>query len=113
MYSNILIFSGIMTLQSPLIVGQVIMKKLIIERETLFSFKIEFPYHLDEREEVIKLFRQIKMLIDTGYLRVGAKTNNGFGVLKISEYLCSDYNLMDRKELSSFLQNKHLKKYNS
>lgn len=81
----------------------------VVERETSFSFKIEFPYHLDEREEVIKLFRQIKTLIDTGYLRVGAKTNNGFGVLKISEYRCSDYNLMDRKELSSFLQNKHLK----
>lgn len=81
----------------------------VVERETSFSFKIEFPYHPDEREEVIKLFRLIKTLIDTGYLRIGAKTNNGFGVLKITEYQCSDYNLKDRKELSYFLQDKHLK----
>lgn len=81
----------------------------IIERDASFSFKIEFPYFETEREEVIQLFQLIKTLFDKGYIRLGAKTNNGFGILKLTDYQCSNYDLKDRKSLSSYLQGYELK----
>ncbi|MCX7991567.1 MAG: RAMP superfamily CRISPR-associated protein [Proteobacteria bacterium] len=77
----------------------------IVERGSAFGFKIQSLFRTEEREKIHQLFRTIKTLFSKSKLRIGAKTNNGFGILALSDYECSDYDLTDRKALSCYLKN--------
>lgn len=76
----------------------------IVEKGTLFSFKIEFSLIRDLEDKIKTLFLVILHSLKDDQLQFGAKTRNGFGIVRLLDESINYYDFNKRSHFISWLK---------
>lgn len=76
----------------------------IVEPDAQFSFRIEIGYTEKRKEFIFRMFKTIEMLLKNGDISFGAKTNNGFGKVKLLNPTFYDYDFSKKENVFAWLE---------